>query len=138
MTLADDIRKDRERRILPGPWRVLNGRYSLQIHSERHWLANIKCETCPAYEESTAERIARVPALEEAYLAALDALEKADELATKVSAMEAAREAFCDAYPYDDEEGEAIALASEKAANEAEQAVRDAATAYRTAREKLE
>ena len=70
MNMIDQIKADREKRILGGPWRVLKGKYSLQVHSDRHWIANIKCESCPAYEESTARRIARVPDMEAALIAA--------------------------------------------------------------------
>ena len=49
-----------------GPWRVLNGKYGLQVHSGKHWLANIKCESCPAHEEANAQIIAAAPELYEA------------------------------------------------------------------------
>ncbi|PWE26691.1 hypothetical protein C4N9_20740 [Pararhodobacter marinus] len=78
MSLIDDIKADRDRRILPGQWRVLEGTRNLQIFSERHWIAIIKCESCPAFEESTARRIARVPDLEAALLAAGELAEMLD------------------------------------------------------------
>lgn len=84
MTLIDDIRKDREAGT-PGEWRVLDGKHSLQIHSEKHWIANIKCESCPAHEDANARRIARVPEMEAALIAADEALQKADALVALVA-----------------------------------------------------
>lgn len=53
-----------------GPWKVLEGKYGLQIHGygERcsHWIANLKCESCPAHEEGNAHLIAASPDLYEA------------------------------------------------------------------------
>jgi len=45
----------------PGPWRVVAGKFGLQIHSEKHWLANMKCESCPVQEEDNARLIAAAP-----------------------------------------------------------------------------
>jgi hypothetical protein len=45
------------------PWRVLKGKYGLQIHSETHWIANMKCESCPAHEEGNANVMAASPEL---------------------------------------------------------------------------
>lgn len=63
-----------EKRWTPGPWRVLDGKYGLQIHSERHWIASIKCESCPVHEVPNAHLIAAAPELYEAGVAALDSL----------------------------------------------------------------
>lgn len=46
-----------------GPWRVLKGKFGLQIHSDQHWIANIKCESCPAHEEGNANVITSSPEL---------------------------------------------------------------------------
>jgi hypothetical protein len=48
----------------PGPWGAIIGKYGWQIHAKSYWLANLKCESCPAHEEANARRIARVPTLE--------------------------------------------------------------------------
>jgi hypothetical protein len=48
----------------PGPWGAIIGKYGWQIHAKSYWLANLKCESCPAHEEANAHRIARVPTLE--------------------------------------------------------------------------
>lgn len=52
----------------PGPWRVMSGKHSFQIHSDRFWLANIKCEACPVHEDDTARLIALAPDLAREYL----------------------------------------------------------------------
>jgi hypothetical protein len=56
------------------PLQVLKGKYGLQIHSAKpgvelgHWVATIKCESCPAYEDGYAALFAAAPDL---YAAAL-------------------------------------------------------------------
>lgn len=56
----------------PAPWRASKGRYGYQIHSGEkpsslnHWIANLKCESCPASEEANAQLIAAAPELLEA------------------------------------------------------------------------
>jgi len=91
MTLADDIRKDRESGT-PGPW-VQGGTLP---HTCAHDFydpfgphgGSVACVSGEPEGEAdpldivNARRIARVPTLEEAYLAALDVLGKADELAS--------------------------------------------------------
>lgn len=54
------------------PWRVEFGKYGAQIWSGRHWLANLKCESCPAHEEANANIFAAAPNLADTALAALD------------------------------------------------------------------
>lgn len=49
----------------PGPWRVLEGKYHMQVHSERFWIANIKCESCPDHEVPNAHLIAAAPEMYE-------------------------------------------------------------------------
>lgn len=60
----------------PGPWKALEGKNGWQIHTDNkpgkgspntnHWIANIKCESCPAHEEANALLIAAAPDLLEA------------------------------------------------------------------------
>ena len=64
----------------PGPWRVGKGKYGYQIWQDvkkgfgNHWIANLKCESCPADEVPNAHLIAAAPDL----LEALECLLKAD------------------------------------------------------------
>lgn len=57
----------------PGPYKAIEGKQGWQIHSLSksteecsQWLANIKCESCPDYEEGTAALFASAPELLEA------------------------------------------------------------------------
>jgi len=53
----------------PGPWKTLDGKYGPQIHSDsetcNHWIANLKCESCPAHEDANARLIAAAPQMAE-------------------------------------------------------------------------
>jgi hypothetical protein len=57
----------------PGPWKALEGKNGWQIHTDNkpskgspnanHWIANIKCGSCPAHEEGNARLVASAPEL---------------------------------------------------------------------------
>lgn len=55
-----------------GPWRVGKGKYGYQIWQDvkkgfgNHWIANLKCESCPADALPNAHLIAAAPELLEA------------------------------------------------------------------------
>lgn len=66
----------------PGPWRIERGKkygdfLIWSAHGETevssHWIATLKCESCPAHEEGNARLIAAAPDL----LEALEACHKA-------------------------------------------------------------
>ena len=62
-----------ETKHTPAPWIALEGDYGWQIHSDKsRWIANIKCESCPAHEEANANLIAAAPELLEALEMALE------------------------------------------------------------------
>lgn len=63
-----------------GPWKALEGPYGMQIHADNDsgfnpWIANMKCESCPAQEEANARLIAAAPDM----LEALENIENDDE-----------------------------------------------------------
>lgn len=67
-----------EAKHTPGPWRALESpsrRHSgtYQIWGGKHWIANTKCESCPAHHDANARLIAKAPEL-------LDGLEKCMEM----------------------------------------------------------
>lgn len=73
----------------PGPWKAIEGNRGWQIHTDHkaskgaanvnHWIANIKCESCPAHEEGNALLIAAAPELLLALDELLEAYSKPDE-----------------------------------------------------------
>jgi hypothetical protein len=58
----------------PGPWRVEHGR-TVQIHGGNHWIATLKCGSCPAHEIGNARLIAAAPEMYEALRAIVDDLQ---------------------------------------------------------------
>lgn len=95
-----------DKKTTPGPWKVLDGPHCKQIHAANHWIANIKCESCPAHEDGNAELIASAPDLlaENKRLAAVNAdlvsaLEQIKDAATaKINLADHEDDAFVASY----------------------------------------